>query len=199
MDAFQIAAFPKRTKRCRHTNLASLQGGLNLNWLICNAKNVVYYFLLNFLFFSAELHPAPDFGRHTLIKPRIYHGREKRQISTTREEVSYLNFTQMQLFQLLVWVVCSTSCFIVTLVSYNVIDKKVATKELMFVSDKLYWMWKSCAASPSYFEGSWGHFFSLDVMLFRLLVRFISIYRDVMLINSRTILFSQRLIYSMYD
>lgn len=48
-------------------------------------------FLLNFLFFSAELHPAPDFGRHTLIKPRIYHGREKRQISTTREEVRNLN------------------------------------------------------------------------------------------------------------
>ncbi|GJQ69047.1 hypothetical protein Trydic_g15703 [Trypoxylus dichotomus] len=34
----------------------------------------------------AEQHPSKDFNRHTLIKPRIYHGREKRQISTTREE-----------------------------------------------------------------------------------------------------------------
>lgn len=35
---------------------------------------------------KAEPHPAPDFSRHTLVKPRIYHGREKRQISTTKEE-----------------------------------------------------------------------------------------------------------------
>lgn len=45
-------------------------------------------FLFFFCIFAAELHPAAtDFGRHTLIKPRIYHGREKRQISTTKEEV----------------------------------------------------------------------------------------------------------------
>ncbi|KAJ8917846.1 hypothetical protein NQ315_010759, partial [Exocentrus adspersus] len=33
-----------------------------------------------------ERHPAADFSRHTLVKPRIYHGREKRQISSTREK-----------------------------------------------------------------------------------------------------------------
>lgn len=33
-----------------------------------------------------ELHPAADFTRHTLVKPKIYHGREKRQISTTKQE-----------------------------------------------------------------------------------------------------------------
>ncbi|XP_022902452.2 disintegrin and metalloproteinase domain-containing protein 12 isoform X1 [Onthophagus taurus] len=38
---------------------------------------------------STEQHPAPDFTRHTLIKPRIYHGREKRQISSTKEESGY--------------------------------------------------------------------------------------------------------------
>ncbi|KAK4875058.1 hypothetical protein RN001_011480 [Aquatica leii] len=35
---------------------------------------------------KAELHPASDFSRHTLVKLKIYHGREKRQISTTKEE-----------------------------------------------------------------------------------------------------------------
>ncbi|CAG9821991.1 unnamed protein product, partial [Phaedon cochleariae] len=34
----------------------------------------------------AQLHPVSDFSRHTLVKPKIYHGREKRQISTTKEE-----------------------------------------------------------------------------------------------------------------
>ncbi|XP_008199895.2 disintegrin and metalloproteinase domain-containing protein 12 [Tribolium castaneum] len=33
-----------------------------------------------------EQHPARDFSRHTLVKPRIYHGREKRQISTSKDE-----------------------------------------------------------------------------------------------------------------
>lgn len=45
----------------------------------------VFYALF---FVTAELHPATDFTRHTIIKPKIYHGREKRQISTTREEVT---------------------------------------------------------------------------------------------------------------
>lgn len=40
-----------------------------------------------FAFVTAEIHPAPDFSRHTLIKTRIYHGREKRQIQTTKEGV----------------------------------------------------------------------------------------------------------------
>ncbi|XP_018573243.1 disintegrin and metalloproteinase domain-containing protein 12 [Anoplophora glabripennis] len=35
---------------------------------------------------NAERHPAADFSRHTLVKPKIYHGREKRQISSTKEE-----------------------------------------------------------------------------------------------------------------
>ncbi|KAF2884513.1 hypothetical protein ILUMI_21658 [Ignelater luminosus] len=34
----------------------------------------------------AELYPAPDFSRYTLIKPRLYHGREKREISTTKSD-----------------------------------------------------------------------------------------------------------------
>ncbi|KAG5877205.1 hypothetical protein JTB14_017707 [Gonioctena quinquepunctata] len=38
------------------------------------------------LYSRAEQHPTSDFSRHTLVKPKIYHGREKRQISTTREE-----------------------------------------------------------------------------------------------------------------
>nr|KAF7406620.1 hypothetical protein H0235_014276 [Vespula pensylvanica] len=29
--------------------------------------------------------PSPEFSRHTLIKPQVYHGRSKRQISTTNE------------------------------------------------------------------------------------------------------------------
>ncbi|XP_069695269.1 uncharacterized protein Meltrin [Periplaneta americana] len=30
--------------------------------------------------------PAPEFSRHTVIKPRTYHGREKREITSTKEE-----------------------------------------------------------------------------------------------------------------
>ncbi|CAH1286643.1 unnamed protein product [Diabrotica balteata] len=33
-----------------------------------------------------ELHPAAEFSRHTLVKPKLYHGREKRQISSTKEK-----------------------------------------------------------------------------------------------------------------
>ncbi|XP_043499071.1 uncharacterized protein LOC122522245 isoform X2 [Polistes fuscatus] len=29
--------------------------------------------------------PSPEFSRHTIIKPRVYHGRTKRQISSTKE------------------------------------------------------------------------------------------------------------------
>ncbi|KAK5644416.1 hypothetical protein RI129_005716 [Pyrocoelia pectoralis] len=52
---------------------------------------LLFFVLINYTEFllpvtKAELHPAPDFSRHTLVKPRIYHGREKRQISTTKEE-----------------------------------------------------------------------------------------------------------------
>ncbi|XP_050304497.1 disintegrin and metalloproteinase domain-containing protein 12-like [Anthonomus grandis grandis] len=36
-----------------------------------------------------QLHPASDFSRHTLVKPKIYHGREKRQITSTKEETGY--------------------------------------------------------------------------------------------------------------
>ncbi|XP_065167379.1 disintegrin and metalloproteinase domain-containing protein 12-like isoform X2 [Atheta coriaria] len=35
---------------------------------------------------SAETQPATEFSKHAQLKPRIYHGREKRQIATTREE-----------------------------------------------------------------------------------------------------------------
>ncbi|XP_017779843.1 PREDICTED: disintegrin and metalloproteinase domain-containing protein 9 isoform X2 [Nicrophorus vespilloides] len=35
---------------------------------------------------EAGAHPATEFTKHALVKPRIYHGREKRQISSTREE-----------------------------------------------------------------------------------------------------------------
>ncbi|XP_034254844.1 disintegrin and metalloproteinase domain-containing protein 19 isoform X2 [Thrips palmi] len=33
-----------------------------------------------------HLHASSDFRRHTIVKPRFYHGREKREISTTRPE-----------------------------------------------------------------------------------------------------------------
>lgn len=35
---------------------------------------------------KGRLHPSSDFRRHTIVKPRFYHGREKREISTTRPE-----------------------------------------------------------------------------------------------------------------
>jgi hypothetical protein len=35
---------------------------------------------------AARRGPAPEFSRHTVIKPRIYHGREKREIASTREK-----------------------------------------------------------------------------------------------------------------
>ncbi|XP_057657242.1 uncharacterized protein LOC130894422 isoform X1 [Diorhabda carinulata] len=35
-----------------------------------------------------EQHPATEFSRHTLVKPKLYHGREKRQISSTKHEVT---------------------------------------------------------------------------------------------------------------
>lgn len=35
---------------------------------------------------SARKRPAPEFSRHTVIKPHIYHGREKREITSTRDE-----------------------------------------------------------------------------------------------------------------
>ncbi|XP_030753869.1 disintegrin and metalloproteinase domain-containing protein 12 [Sitophilus oryzae] len=42
-------------------------------------------------------HPASDFSRFTLVKPKICHGREKRQISSTKQEngehVDYLEIT----------------------------------------------------------------------------------------------------------
>lgn len=35
---------------------------------------------------KGSAHPAPDFRTHTIIKPTYYHVRDKREISTTREE-----------------------------------------------------------------------------------------------------------------
>ena len=35
---------------------------------------------------SARKRPAPEFSRHTVIAPHIYHGREKREITSTRDE-----------------------------------------------------------------------------------------------------------------
>ncbi|KAE8750896.1 hypothetical protein FOCC_FOCC002324 [Frankliniella occidentalis] len=46
-------------------------------------------YLLMTLFFwllTGSAHPAPDFRTHTIIKPTYYHVRDKREISTTREE-----------------------------------------------------------------------------------------------------------------
>ncbi|XP_074027845.1 disintegrin and metalloproteinase domain-containing protein meltrin isoform X1 [Leptinotarsa decemlineata] len=37
-------------------------------------------------YLKARKHPTSEFSRHSLVKPKIYHGREKRQIATTLEE-----------------------------------------------------------------------------------------------------------------
>ncbi|XP_060528706.1 disintegrin and metalloproteinase domain-containing protein 12 [Cylas formicarius] len=43
-----------------------------------------------------EQHPAVDFNHHTLVKPKIYHGREKRQVSTTEEKGgAHANYVQI--------------------------------------------------------------------------------------------------------
>ncbi|XP_065225207.1 disintegrin and metalloproteinase domain-containing protein 9 [Planococcus citri] len=34
---------------------------------------------------ALEIHPSAEFSRHALIRPKIYHGREKREISSTKE------------------------------------------------------------------------------------------------------------------
>ncbi|KYN39502.1 hypothetical protein ALC56_05995, partial [Trachymyrmex septentrionalis] len=34
--------------------------------------------------------PSSDFSRHTLVRPRVYHGRTKRQISSTKENVIFV-------------------------------------------------------------------------------------------------------------
>ncbi|KAI4491099.1 hypothetical protein M0802_010409 [Mischocyttarus mexicanus] len=36
------------------------------------------------------LGPSPEFSRHTIIKPRVYHGRTKRQISSTKENCIWI-------------------------------------------------------------------------------------------------------------
>ncbi|CAG9763797.1 unnamed protein product [Ceutorhynchus assimilis] len=45
-----------------------------------------------------QLHPVSDFSRHTLVKPKIYHGREKRRISDTKEkEGKHVDYLQILL------------------------------------------------------------------------------------------------------
>lgn len=41
----------------------------------------------NELFILYVTGPSPEFSRHILIKPQVYHGRTKRQLSTTNENV----------------------------------------------------------------------------------------------------------------
>lgn len=43
--------------------------------------------------FAGSHQPSPEFRRHTIVKPRFYHGREKREISTTRLEVRFYTCT----------------------------------------------------------------------------------------------------------
>ncbi|KAL1488462.1 hypothetical protein ABEB36_014933 [Hypothenemus hampei] len=60
--------------------------------------DILVNLFVNFLFFSDQLHPASDFSRHTLIKPKIFHGREKRQISDTKNENGqHVNYLQIVL------------------------------------------------------------------------------------------------------
>lgn len=42
--------------------------------------------------------PSIDFSRHVVIKPKIFHGREKRQISTTLEDVRFNFWTIFVLY-----------------------------------------------------------------------------------------------------
>ncbi|XP_073969535.1 uncharacterized protein isoform X3 [Rhodnius prolixus] len=41
---------------------------------------------------SGPLHPSPDFARHQIIRPRVYHAREKREISSSRKEKGTLEY-----------------------------------------------------------------------------------------------------------
>ena len=81
MNLTHYEAYETHRKRNESDTLAFVVC-ISFNWVYLCA----YVVSLFFCPFAAEQHPAPDFSRHTLIKPKIYHGREKRQISTTREE-----------------------------------------------------------------------------------------------------------------
>lgn len=71
--------YPAAIKCC----LKNIPYNNNYYWIFCH---ISYNYLQ--IFVSGELHPVSDFSRHTLVKPKIYHGREKRQISETKKEVS---------------------------------------------------------------------------------------------------------------
>lgn len=47
--------------------------------------------------FDSVAGPSPDFSRHTLVRPRVYHGRTRRQISSTKENVSTILFSRKEI------------------------------------------------------------------------------------------------------
>lgn len=49
---------------------------------INKVKIMIYAFLV------IDSTASPDFSKYSVIHPKIFHGREKRQISTTSEKVS---------------------------------------------------------------------------------------------------------------
>nr|XP_031843090.1 disintegrin and metalloproteinase domain-containing protein 9 isoform X2 [Nomia melanderi] len=57
-------------------------GGVTVLWKLVLVLVVVV--ILSGVYAESQ-GPSPDFGRHALVRPRIYHGRTKRQISTTKE------------------------------------------------------------------------------------------------------------------
>ncbi|KYM88910.1 hypothetical protein ALC53_02676 [Atta colombica] len=52
--------------------------------------------------------PSSDFSRHTLVRPRVYHGRTKRQISSTKENVTTIALFSVSFLRLhTVFAICS--------------------------------------------------------------------------------------------
>lgn len=50
---------------------------------------LIRFDLLSFLFSpdDSRFHPSKEFSRHSRIQPRLVHGRHKRSLASTREEV----------------------------------------------------------------------------------------------------------------
>lgn len=52
-------------------------------------SKLIRFFYFSFIFFSddSRFHPSKEFSRHSRIQPRLVHGRHKRSLVSTREEV----------------------------------------------------------------------------------------------------------------
>lgn len=57
---------------------------VNVRYIFINSKDN------NFLFVAG---PSAEFSAHKLVKPRLFHGRSKREIFHTRENVSISNYS----------------------------------------------------------------------------------------------------------